>query len=223
MGFRHEWKHTITHADLWALRARLGAVLETDPHAVDGRYFIRSLYFDDLRDKALQEKLDGVNRREKFRLRYYNGDASRVLLEKKSKINGLCLKEQAAMSQPEARAAAEGDSFLLSHSEQPLLAELGRKMKDEGLRAKAIVDYTREPFIYEPGNVRVTLDYGLRTALSPAGFLEPDCPTLPVPGAPVILEVKWDAYLPALIRDLVQTPCTRSGSFSKYAACRIFG
>ncbi len=223
MGFRHEWKHTIAHADLWALRARLGAVLETDPHAVDGRYFIRSLYFDDLRDKALQEKLDGVNRREKFRLRYYNGDISRVLLEKKSKINGLCLKEQAAMSQPEARAAAEGDSFLLSHSEQPLLAELGRKMKDEALRAKAIVDYTREPFIYGPGNVRVTLDYGLRTALSPAGFLDPGCPTLPVPDAPVILEVKWDAYLPALIRDLVQTPCTRSGSFSKYAACRIFG
>lgn len=223
MGFRHEWKHMITPADLHALRTRLGAVLETDPHAANGYYRIRSLYFDDLRDKALREKLDGVDRREKFRLRYYNGDTSWVLLEKKSKINGLCLKEQAALPPEEARAALLGDFLLLGGSPRPLVRRLGRKMKEEGLRARSIVDYTREPFVYGPGNVRVTLDHGLRTALSPGGFLEPACPTVPVPGAPAILEVKWDAYLPALIRDLVQTPRTHSGSFSKYAACRVYG
>jgi len=223
MGFRHEWKHQITPADLCALRMRLGAVLEPDPHAVGGRYRIRSLYFDNLRDKALREKLDGVDGREKFRLRYYNGDISMVLLEKKSKRGGLCLKEQEAVSLEEARAAVRGDSQRLCGGGKPLVRELGRKMVAEGLRAKSIVDYTREPFIYGPGNVRVTLDYGLRTALSPGGFLEPGCPTLPVPDNPVILEVKWDAYLPALVRDLVQTPGTRSGAFSKYAACRVFG
>ena len=223
MGFRHEWKHTITPADLRALRARLGAVLPTDPHAADGRYFIRSLYFDNMRDKALKEKLDGVDRREKFRLRYYNGDASWVLLEKKTKKGGLCLKEQERASPEEIAAALRGDGPRLCQSEKALMRELGRKFIAEGLRAKTLIDYTREPFVYGPGGVRVTLDYGLRTALSPTGFLDPGAPTLPVPGEPVILEVKWDEYLPALIRDLVQTPGTRSGAFSKYAACRVFG
>ena len=68
--YRHEWKHVINMGDLAAIRARLRAVAEPDPHAVDGRYLIRSLYFDNARDKALREKIDGVNMREKFRIRY---------------------------------------------------------------------------------------------------------------------------------------------------------
>lgn len=83
MEFRHEWKHEISYSDLLALRARLGAVLEGDQHAVNGSYQIRSLYFDNLADKALREKLDGVNSREKFRIRYYNGDLSQVFWKKR--------------------------------------------------------------------------------------------------------------------------------------------
>lgn len=83
MEFRHEWKHEIGYADLLVLRTRLGAVMERDRHAVGGSYEIRSLYFDNLADKALREKIDGVNCREKFRIRYYNGDLSQIFLEKK--------------------------------------------------------------------------------------------------------------------------------------------
>ena len=103
MEFRHEWKHQIGYSDLMALRSRLAAVMSRDIHSSHGHYEIRSLYFDDLTDRALREKLDGVNRREKFRIRYYNGDPSFILLEKKSKINGLCAKEQAELTAREAR------------------------------------------------------------------------------------------------------------------------
>lgn len=92
MALRHEWKHRIDTAGLLALRARLGAVLQRDPHALGGSYQVRSLYFDNLADKALREKLESVNHREKFRLRFYNGDLSLLLLEKKTKTNGLCGK-----------------------------------------------------------------------------------------------------------------------------------
>ena len=40
---------------------------------------------------------------------------------------------------------------------------------------------------------------------------------------PLIREVKWDEFLPAVIRDAVQLDGRRVGSFSKYAACRIYG
>ena len=72
--YRHEWKHIIGVSDMIAIRQRLRTVAHADTNAVDGKYLIRSLYFDNLSDQALREKLDGVNRREKFRIRYYNGD-----------------------------------------------------------------------------------------------------------------------------------------------------
>ena len=222
MALRHEWKHRIDTAGLLALRARLGAVLQRDPHALGGSYQVRSLYFDNLADKALREKLESVNHREKFRLRFYNGDLSLLVLEKKTKTNGLCGKAQAPLSVEAARALLEGRHQELGAS-SPLLGELRRKMDSQGLRPKAIVEYTREPFLYGPGNVRVTLDYNIRTALSPAGFLDPGCVTLPAADAPVILEVKWDEFLPGLVRDLVQLPGTRTSAFSKYAACRMYG
>ena len=91
--FRHEQKYEIDLFSYQTLRMRLSAVMQKDPHALtDGRYQIHSLYFDNCCDKALREKKDGVNRREKFRLRRYNDDRQNLFLEKKQKIGGLCLK-----------------------------------------------------------------------------------------------------------------------------------
>lgn len=223
MQFRHEWKHEILYVDMLSLRSRLSAILQQDSHAVNGRYKIRSLYFDNLRDKALLEKINGVNTREKFRVRYYNDDLSFILLEKKSKAGGLCSKEQAVITLEEARLIANKDIESLSKSEKPLVKELCYKMQTEGLEPKTIVDYIREPFVYAPGNVRVTLDYDIRTGLTGTDFLFPDCVMVPAGNAPIILEVKWDEFLPAVIRDLVQVPGTHTSAFSKYAACRIYG
>ena len=96
-------------------------------------------------------------------------------------------------------------------------------MKSRGLRPKTIVDYTREPFVFSAGNVRVTLDYDIRTGLYCTDFLNPDCITIPAGNAPIILEVKWDEFLPSVIRDIVQLESRHTAAFSKYAACRIYG
>ena len=84
MDYRHEWKHEINEADLRTLRMRLQAIMKSDPHAKDGKYMIRSLYFDTWADRALREKLNGVSVREKFRIRCYNGDTGFIHLEKKA-------------------------------------------------------------------------------------------------------------------------------------------
>ena len=221
--YRHEWKHEISYADLLAIRARLRVIMERDPHAVDGKYLIRSLYFDNLDDKALREKIDGVNLREKFRIRYYNGDPSVLHLEKKSKRAGLGTKYSANLTREEAQKLVDGDLAWMMESGRPLVQELYCKMRYQGLRPTTIVDYTREPFIYRPGNVRVTFDYDIRTGLRCTDFLNPACVTVPAGDAPILLEVKWDAFLPAVIRDAVQTPGRRVEAFSKYAQCRIYG
>lgn len=223
MDFRHEWKHEITVSDCIALRARLGAVAKKDIHGSNGVYQIRSLYFDDLRDTALREKIDGVNMREKFRIRYYNGDTSYICLEKKSKINGLCRKESAVITAREAAAILDGDWGWMAGCGRPLVAELYAKMRTKGLRPKTIVDYMREAYVFPAGNVRVTLDWDIRTGLGCTDFLNPACVTIPAGPAPILLEVKWDAFLPDIIRDALQLEGRRACAFSKYAACRIYG
>lgn len=222
MQFRHEVKHEITHHDLLILRQRLRAVMQPDSHAVNGRYEIRSLYFDNLDDKALREKLDGINVREKYRIRFYNHDHSGIHLERKFKRGGLGYKETAGLTAEQARSIAGGDVEWMRSSTNEVILGFYTRIRNEGLKARVIVDYTREPFVFAPGNVRVTLDHGIRTGMSCTDFLDPDCVTVPIEGSPCILEVKWDNYLPDVIRDMIQLEGRQSGAFSKYAACRMY-
>ncbi|WP_434311279.1 polyphosphate polymerase domain-containing protein [Hominifimenecus sp. rT4P-3] len=223
MKYRHEWKHEIEPRDLLILRQRLLAVARQDPHAANGTYEIRSLYFDNAKDKALREKVDGVNRREKFRIRYYNGDTSFLKLEKKSKIDGLCRKDSEVLQKEQVQSVIDQDYGWMMQSGIPLVEELYTKIIGQGLRPKTIVEYTREPFLFSPGNVRVTLDYHIRMGMNGKDFLNPSSVTIPARNAPIILEVKWDEFLPDLIRDALQLGNCRVGAFSKYAACRIYG
>lgn len=221
--FRHEWKHVLNYADLLTLRHRLEAVMERDSHSIDGKYHIRSLYFDNPDDKALREKIDGVNIREKFRIRLYNWDTSLIKLEKKSKRNGLGTKYSANLTAEEAQKIVDGDLDWMMASDRALVQELYCKMRYQRLEPKTIVDYTREPFIFRPGNVRVTLDYDIRTGQERTDFLDPKVVTIPAGEAPILVEVKWDEFLPTIIRDAVSLPNRRVGSFSKYAQCRVYG
>ena len=126
-------------------------------------------------------------------------------------------------SQPQqAQSIIEGNIEELLDSSDELIRELYYKMRSEGIAPKTIVDYTREPFVYPAGNVRVTLDYDIRSGIRCTDLLDPRCVTVPASGL-IILEVKWDGFLPDIIRDAVSLVDRRSGAFSKYAACRRYG
>lgn len=259
--YRHELKYMISHADYLALRSRLRAVMPQDPHVnSDGKYQIRSIYYDNYRDKALREKLDGIQKREKFRIRWYNDDLSFLTLEKKQKHNDLCLKIDAPIAAGELqRILCSPGPWMMRHKES-LIQELYCKIQSQQLQPRVVVSYEREPYIYRPGNVRVTFDSQIRTSLFHPLHL-PDsarsdelfrasqtppqsrgCSQVPLsgakesaPGSPlvqiratdapgdIILEVKYDAFLPDIIADLLQTEELRQQAFSKYGACRRFG
>lgn len=225
LKFRHEIKHCISTLDRYIVRSRLKHIMKPDDFALkDGKYKVRSLYFDNPYDKALLEKLNGTGKREKFRIRLYNDDSSFIKLEKKSKIRGLTLKEAIQISDEQCRAILKGDLSWMSNSENPLILELYMKMKNEVLQPKTLVDYTREAYRYEPGNVRITIDSHIKTGLFSKDLLNPVLPTMEIyPSGYHILEVKYDEFLPGIISDILQTNEHRSISVSKYAASRLYG
>ena len=222
MDYRHEIKHVISPGEAAAIRMNLNAVAALDPHAREkGSYCIRSLYFDDPRDTALHEKLDGVNERRKFRIRYYNDDLSYIMLECKIKKDGVGRKPQEHLTYEETQAIMRGDIDWMVKSGRPLPAALYVDMKTRRLRPKAVVQYKRVPFVYGPGNVRVTIDWDIRTGF-PRDFLNPAGITLPIDENVMLLEVKWDEYLPSVIRQAAALKSKMPSAFSKYAACRVY-
>lgn len=217
---RHEYKFCLSPGEYAALRSRFSALLPRDPHAgPSGEYRICSVYFDNAEDKALREKLNGTDRREKFRLRWYNDDISYLVLEKKSKQHGLCGKSGCRLTREEVSRLFHGDTRWMKESGRETARELALKMELQGLRPRTVVDYLREPFVFPPGNVRVTLDREIRSAAFFPDLLEKPPFLLPA-GHGVLLEVKYDEFLPELIRDLVQLNSRSAGAFSKYAAAR---
>lgn len=225
-GFRHELKYRIGYAQYIELRNRLRTLMRSDIHTgADGKYLIRSIYFDNYMDKALREKADGVPIREKFRIRYYNDDLSYLTLEKKIKDNNLCMKVDVQIREEECRELlAEKVDWMREHP-SPLVRELYAKMHYQMLRPRVLVSYMREPYIYRAGNVRVTFDSDIRTTLFHRDFLEGKVTDIDTAEEPrdMILEVKYDAFLPEMIRSLVQINTLRQTAFSKYEACRRFG
>ena len=223
VSFRHEDKHQIHPREDLVLAKRLRLLLPHDPYAgADGSYRVTSLYFDTPYDKALREKRDGVDRREKFRLRYYGTDTGLLRLEKKCKVHGLCAKRSARVTPEQVQSLLAGDYAFLLRSDHALLRELYSKLQGQCLRPKTVVCYDREAFLYAPGNVRITLDRDVRTGLSPLAFFRPERFSLKPLSGLTVLEVKYYAFLPDRVRLAGQTPDRRAGACSKYALCRRF-
>lgn len=227
MKLRHEQKHQISRMEDLVLAGRLSKLFERDSHAgPDGSYRVTSLYFDTPYDKALREKMDGISRREKFRLRYYGTDVSYIRLEKKFKIGGMCGKRSRRISRDQAQALLAGE-LALPPADEPLLLELYSKIQGQQLRPKTVVRYDREAFLFEPGNVRITLDRRIRTGQSPQDFFREDffredsC-LIQVMDPFTVLEVKYDEMLPEIVEMAVQVPGRQASACSKYALCRRF-
>lgn len=222
--YRHELKYSIGYSDFLALRSRLNLVMRSDPHTDDsGRYAIHSIYFDNCDDKALREKVNGISQREKFRIRYYNDDTHSLTLEKKIKHHGLCMKCAERISYEDCRRILSGDVSGVEGG-GALLRELLSKMQTQLLRPRVLVSYLREPYIYDPGNVRVTFDMNVRTTMFSRELLGNlnDISAGESPGE-MIMEVKYDDFLPGIISDIIQTDGIRQQAFSKYGACRRYG
>ena len=160
-----------------------------------------------------------MNRREKFRLRYYGESPAFFKLEKKYKVKGLCGKGACRLSREEGERLLRGDFAFLLEKEEPLAREFYAKLR-RGLAPKTVVRYTREAFLYAPGNVRVTLDGDIRAG-APERFLIPQ-KLLPALRGLAVVEVKYDAFLPEIVKLAVQVPNRQGTACSKYALCRRY-
>ena len=223
-GLRHEYKYLISRADAELLKLRLPHIMERDPHAGEsGCYTIRSLYFDDVNAAAYYEKTDGIDKRTKYRIRFYNYDGSSIKLEKKQKLGNLTRKTAQTITKSDARALEYALSTGCPDNPEGLTDELRLACLNRGLRPKVLVDYDRTPFLCRAGNTRITIDENLRTRPYIAHlFASPRAMTPVLEPDQVILEVKFDDFLPGYLADALADIPKVNMAISKFAMCMSF-
>ncbi len=220
-AYRYEWKYLLSLPEAELMRRRLLPVLHSDPHAgPDGGYEIRSLYFDDWRNTAYEQKMMGVYARKKWRIRVYNCSDRKISLERKKKRGNYILKESADLTREELEKILAGDCGFLRDRKENLCGEFWTEYTAELLRPRVIVDYHRIPLILEEGTVRITFDSDVRAAVGGFDLFDSSLPVLSAmdPGV-VILEVKYTEFLPRLVQQLLPPRSREFVAFSKYTAC----
>ena len=225
MRFRHEMKYEVTDASLAALQSRLKGIMQTDPHAgSDGVYRIRSLYFDDIYNTAFLENENGTGRREKFRIRIYNGSMDRISLERKSKVYDKIRKVSCIITPDQFATLTDPHADKTVRDEYPeLMKTVLAAYHTSRLEPKVIVEYLRRPYVYRDGNVRITFDMDVTSSYDLDAFTKPAINGRPImPPGHQLLEVKYDEYLPDHIYRTVAMPNLRLSTFSKYYLCRRF-
>ena len=224
-GYRHELKFFLNQGQYIELRTRLRQAMQRDENALrsGGEYYIRSLYFDDMLDSAMREKLAGVDSRDKFRIRVYNESDAVIKLECKHKQEGYIQKQSLSLSRDECDRLCAGDYRFLYDRREPFARRMFAEFAVKRLRPVVIVDYWREPFVFPLQDVRVTFDRDVRTAYRGVELFDFSQPTYPaISGYDMVLEVKYNEYMPAYIRELLQTDTQVRSAISKYCLCRKY-
>ena len=204
-----------------------------DEHGNEGKYFIRSLYLDDIYMADFNQKNAGLSRRRKYRIRIYDCSDDVIKFEIKDKFDSYISKKSSIITRDQCESILKGDfgfvSDMILHNRQTAESEKNRALRMgcidcacKILRPQVVVDYDREVFICDEGNVRMTFDMNLRAGQGTGSIFDPHLPTVPAyENGKMILEVKYDDYLPQFIRRMLRSKKLSlwQSAESKYSLC----
>lgn len=222
MEYRVEKKYLVTDAELAVLTGRLSSVMRPDIHQKGNCYEIRSLYFDDILDRCMDENDSGIDQREKYRIRIYDPNASIIHLEIKEKNRGMTKKRACDLSKQECLDIMAG-TLPFTPDYRSVLNQLQLQTRCMGMRPKVIIVYERTAFVHATGNVRITFDRNIMASCACDTFFDERVASL-VPILPTgmhILEVKYDELLPDYIAQQLEIHTLRQTAFSKYYLGRL--
>lgn len=223
-GFRYENKYLIGYESYLQLRNMLKKFMQKDENSQEERgYHVRSLYFDDIYDTALVEKNMGILKRKKYRIRIYNFSSSSIKLEEKIKNHDYIKKKSSSISIEEYEKIYDADVDFLLNGQDKVRCDYYIEIKNKFLRPKVIVDYFREAYILPFNQIRVTFDIDLSAAKARKNIFDNKLLGYKVYRKnEVILEVKYNNFLPSHIRSILEICASNKIAISKYVICRNY-
>lgn len=230
MKSRYEYKYLVSNSLVDKIRKEIMPFMELDDFAKkhsNGQYTVRSIYYDSPKFDCYQEKLDGVQIRNKYRIRGYDKHSKQSIafLEIKHK-NTNCISKNRA---PLYFSNVAKSLFSRSIVDNVLsLSGNGVEMKDahkfmyyyylKKLHPTVLVIYDREAFWGKfDTSLRLTFDKNLRSVIFPSlDELYKENSAKKTMNNHFILEVKFYGTLPLWVKTLISKYNLDRRALSKY-------
>ncbi len=220
---RKELKYYINYIDYLNLKSRLSSIFLRDKNSnQEGHYHIRSLYFDNKSNDSYFEKISGIERRNKYRIRIYNLWPDPVKLEIKSKINNVIFKESVIIIKTDIDKIISGDYDCLLYYRNSTAGKIYGEFTKDFYKPVIIIDYKRDAYYLDLNNIRITFDFNIqKEEINLNDLFNTDLNMSPVLYSnKIIMEIKFNIFLPSWVKNLLQLPRLERCAISKYTLSR---
>ena len=215
--FRYERKYLLDRDAAFLLKQRISYVLHPDASTPDGQYTVSSLYFDDIYSTSFYQKMNGVLSRDKYRIRFYNGNMDRIRLECKHKHGEMVCKETATLSFEEYQMMNRGEYVFMRNQQPDSVFEkfyISHVLKH--MSPVIMVDYNRQAYMHHAGNVRITFDSNILASIPVVNHSY-----TVLSDENIVMEVKYDRFIPSFVSGLLTGVPFTQLAISKYAMSKL--
>ena len=220
---RHEFKYVLDYSSYFSLCNKLSKLLKKDSHGDNGKYRVRSLYFDSINNVDYNTKMSGDFDRKKIRLRIYDSKDKKAKLEMKIKKDDYMRKISLIISKEDAYKLINLDySVLLKYFSYDSASIIYKTMILGSYRPVSMVEYERVAFLYERYNTRITFDLNIKSSECNFDLFDKNPIYQDIISNKVILEVKYNEKLMKFIKDILVPYNLNRVAVSKYCMGRKY-
>lgn len=227
---RYEFKYLVPFSGIDALRRRIKPFVQEDKFAgrrAEHQYTVRSIYYENTGYRSYDEKLAGIERRIKVRIRGYNQPepGSTVFLELKRKYGPFIRKNRAPVPWSELPALLR-DRDVERHVRVRRAFEQGKEdarqffyqVIAKGMSPAILIAYEREAFFATfDRRIRLTFDKHIRfRRTQDPGILFEEKSLDPLFRRHFVFEVKFYDSLPEWLVDVITEFSLQRQAISKY-------
>lgn len=220
--FRVEKKYEVSYEVAMKLKNTLKFTIRSDSNNKESGYIVRSLYFDTIFDNDYMDKEDGIEYRKKLRLRTYDLDSNILKLELKEKKGEMQLKRSLIINREIGKKLIDCDYSVLLELNSDFSREIYYLMTTKLYKPKCIIEYSRQAFMVEENNIRITIDNDIKSTEANMDIFSRNLQLCSISDK-TILEVKYNKFLLSYIKDIVNFANTSEISASKYCMARNIG
>ncbi len=203
----YETNNVITDKDY---KKMIGPGLNSEKGRPGRKNRIRKIYFND--DINYLEDADPSNR-DIYSIVMIDGDAEHLMVEKKSRREGMVCKDYAPLERAECERLLRGDVNWLKDNRYPVLASLYLEIVINQLRIGVVVEYERERYRLNGTEDYIEFDFSIRSVYGRR--LEVLAPDLPMKErlekGHVVMTYKQNAAMPQFMAKVLKlAPATKA-------------
>jgi len=217
---RHEWKYFLPTRTIQALIPEIMMFMDMDAYSKkNGFYDLYSVYYDTEDWQSFYEKIDGIERRKKFRIRSYKKDVSpedEVFLEVKEKNKDIILKRRRPIKMRDVNKLNSGSLV----SDDSVLEEWRYNIVRNAIKPRIMIGYKRMAFVPRDNvNLRITIDTEVGYSMlnhRRVDFSDFARKTY-FSREFSVLEIKYSGPVPKFVEDLIRRHNLRNEAISKFS------